>query len=141
MYGLDEGARLDEPSYACFFFFVVSTAAAVVSLVLLGGSGPMEHFLLYYLLFLLSIPMVVSLIIGGFFYSLLSSFFVLSPVFIEYGFFVIFGFASVVHLFMLSILLNASINDFEEFRDVLYSHVFVMAFLGFILWYLGLFTL
>ncbi|OYT55110.1 MAG: hypothetical protein B6U72_00480 [Candidatus Altiarchaeales archaeon ex4484_2] len=141
MYGLDEGAKLEEPSYAFFFFLVVSTAAAVVSLVLLGGRGSTEHFLLYYLLFLLSIPMVVSLIVGGFFYIILSSFFVLPNVFIEYGFFVIFGFTSVVHLFMLSILLNASINDFEEFRDVLYSHVFVMAFLGFILWYLELFIL
>ena len=58
---------------------------------------------------------------------------------VEYGFFMLFGFLSVVHMFMLSILFNAASDDFDKFDDELITHVSVMALLGFLLYYLDLF--
>lgn len=139
MYGLDSGARLDEPGYSYFFFLAVSAALAVFLLAFLGGRGTTEHFLLYYLLFILSIPLVVSIILGSLIYIVLSSFIFLPSTLVEYGFFMLFGFLSVVHMFMLSILFNAASDDFDKFDDELITHVSVMALLGFLLYYLDLF--
>ena len=83
--------------------------------------------------------MVVSIILGSLIYIVLSSFIFLPSTLVEYGFFMLFGFLSVVHMFMLSILFNAASDDFDKFDDELITHVSVMALLGFLLYYLDLF--